>query len=348
MKWKIVFGIPFVIAAGLWVANTSVFFGFPADKPLRIVAHRGQHQTYDRTGLTNETCTAGRIAPPKHDYLENTISGMKAAFEAGADVVELDIHLTPDKKFAVFHDWTLDCRTDGKGVTEETPMAMLKTLDIGYGYTADGGKTFPFRGKFVGHMPTLPEVFETLPEGRFLINFKSRRTEEGEALATLLSQNPDFRARTFGVFGGTEPTEKAIELTKNLPGYSSQTIKSCLIPYLTWGWSGHVPEGCRNIIVPVPANYAFFAWGWPERFYARMAAAGSEVLLLGPYESGDSGSSGIDDTATWNLVPHNFPGLVWTNVIERTRPQVERRGFCNLPAKPTICDRQPVMAELVK
>ncbi len=26
-------------------------------------------------------------------------------------------------------------------------MSELKTLDIGYGYTADGGKSFPFRGQ---------------------------------------------------------------------------------------------------------------------------------------------------------------------------------------------------------
>ena len=144
MKWKIVFGIPLAIAAGLWIANTSLFSDFPTDKPMRIIAHRGQHQTYDRTGLTNETCTAERIRPPTHGYLENTVDGMRAAFDAGADVVELDIHLTPDNQFAVMHDWTLDCRTDGKGVTEETPMATLKTPDSGYGYTADGGRTFPF------------------------------------------------------------------------------------------------------------------------------------------------------------------------------------------------------------
>jgi len=348
MKWKIILGIPLVIATGLWVANTSLFSTFPADKPLRIVAHRGQHQLFDRTDLTSETCTAARMLPPSHGTLENTVDGMRAAFDAGADVVELDIHLTPDKQFAVFHDWTLDCRTDGKGVTEETPMTTLKTLDIGYGYTADGGKTFPFRGQFVGKMPTLPEVLETFPEDRFLINFKSRRTEEGEALAALLSQNPDFRARTLGVFGGTQPTEKAMELIDDLPGYSNSTIKSCLIPYLTWGWSGHVPEGCRNIIVPVPANYAYLAWGWPERFYDRMAVAGSEVLLLGPYESGNSGSTGIDGPATWDLVPDRFPGLVWTNVIERSRPEVERRGFCDLPERPRICDRQPTAAQLVR
>lgn len=68
-----------------------------------------------------------------------------------------------------------------------------------------------------------------------------------------------------------------------------------------------------------------------------MQAAGSDVILIGPFEAGDSGSSGIDDREAWNGVPDGFPGLVWTNVIEKTRPEVDRRGFCALPAKPVIC-----------
>ncbi len=61
------------------------------------------------------------MLPPTHGYLENTIASMQASFEAGADIVELDVHPTTDGRFAVFHDWTLDCRTDGHGVTRERP-----------------------------------------------------------------------------------------------------------------------------------------------------------------------------------------------------------------------------------
>ncbi|CDZ60617.1 Glycerophosphoryl diester phosphodiesterase [Neorhizobium galegae bv. orientalis] len=337
MKWKIAAAVPLVIAAALWVGNTSLFSSFPSDKPLRIIAHRGQHQLFDATNVKNDTCTASLMLPPTHGFLENTIPGMKAAFDAGADVVELDVHLTPDKQFAVFHDWTLDCRTEAKGVTEQTPMPVLKTLDIGYGYTADGGRTFPFRGQGKGLMPTLPEVFAALPDGRFLINFKSRRAEEGEALAALLNSQPPARAATFGVYGGNEPTEKAVGSVADLPGYSNRTAKSCLLNYLALGWSGHVPEVCRNTLVPVPANLAFLLWGWPQRFYNRMQAVGSDVVLIGPFEAGDAGSSGIDDRDTWDMVPSGFPGLVWTNVIEKVRPEVERRGFCTLPSRPHIC-----------
>ncbi len=142
MKWKIAAAFPLVITAALWIGNTSLFSSFPQNKPLGIIAHRGQHQLFDSTKVQDDTCTASLMLPPTHAFLENTVAGMKAAFEAGADVVELDVHLTPDKQFAVFHDWTLHCRTEGKGVTEQTPMPVLKTLDIGYGYTADGGGPF--------------------------------------------------------------------------------------------------------------------------------------------------------------------------------------------------------------
>ncbi|MFG3757139.1 glycerophosphodiester phosphodiesterase family protein, partial [Klebsiella pneumoniae] len=75
------------------------------------------------------------MRPPTHPYLENTIASLQAAFAAGADIAEVDVHPTTDGQFAVFHDWTLDCRTNGSGVTREHAMAELRTLDIGYGYT---------------------------------------------------------------------------------------------------------------------------------------------------------------------------------------------------------------------
>ncbi|MCO6178059.1 glycerophosphodiester phosphodiesterase family protein [Ciceribacter sp. RN22] len=316
------------VIALLWGVNTSLFSRFPEREAPRLLAHRGQHQMFDREGLTAETCTAGRIRPPEHAFLENTVPSMRAAFDAGAAVVELDVHLTPDGAFAVFHDWTLDCRTEANGVTEDTPMTRLKQLDIGHGYTADGGKTFPFRGQGIGMMPTLTEALDALPEGRFLVNFKSRRAEEGDALARLLTSHPAYRKAVFAVYGGGEPTEAAIAATPGLKGYTARSAKDCLLGYLALGWSGYVPEACRDTLVPVPVNYAFLLWGWPEKFYNRMQAAGSDVILLGAYEKGDTGSAGIDDVATWRMVPAGFPGFIWTNRIEKARTYAEESGFC--------------------
>lgn len=130
---------------------------------------------------------------------------MRAAFAAGADIVEFDVHRTADGHFAVFHDWTLDCRTNGRGVTRERTLAELKVLDIGYGYTADGGQTFPFRGKGVGLMPSLDEVLAAFPDKQFLIDIKSNDPEEGRALAERLSRLSPHQRALLMVYGGERP-----------------------------------------------------------------------------------------------------------------------------------------------
>src|SRR5262245_7357316 len=99
----------------IYLNNTSLLAPAMSGKPV-LLAHRGLAQTFHREGLTSETCTASRIDPPRHEFLENTIASMEAAFAAGADIVEFDVHPTTDGHFAVFHDSTLDCRTDGRGV----------------------------------------------------------------------------------------------------------------------------------------------------------------------------------------------------------------------------------------
>jgi glycerophosphoryl diester phosphodiesterase len=310
-----------VLAAGLWIGNTS---RFKDGGETLLLAHRGVHQTFSSDGITNDTCTAALIDEPTHAFLENTLPSMQAAFDAGAAVVELDVHLTPDETFAVFHDWTLDCRTDGSGVTRTTPMRELRTLDVGFGYTADGGETFPFRGEGVGMMPTLQEVVDRFPDRQFLINFKSRRDEEGDALATFLNGSIIARSATFGVYGGQEPTRAALAAVEGLRGYDRASLEACGLPLLALGWSSYVPEPCRNMLIALPINIAPFVWGFPHRLTERLAAHGSTVLLVGPY-SGGGFSSGIDDSETLARVPEGFDGYVWTNKIEVIGPLMALR-----------------------
>ncbi len=313
MRKKILIGFLLFFAL-VWAWNSSLFAS-TENNQTQLVAHRGVHQTFSRENLENDTCTATRIYPVSHGFIENTIPSMRAAFEAGADVVELDVHLTADKQFAVMHDWTVDCRTDGTGVTQELDMAYLKSLDVGYGYTADGGETYPLRRTGIGLMPTLREVFEAFPQGRFLINFKSRRAEEGEALAALLNANPEWRNLVFGVYGGEAPTRKTLELVAGLAGYDKSSIFSCLGQYVAYGWTGIVPGACQNQLVVVPGNIGWALWGWPNRFTQRMGEAGSVVIVLGPY-SGGGFSSGIDRDEQRGLVPQDFDGYIWTNRVE--------------------------------
>ena len=326
MKWLVRIGLSLLLAiVVIVVANGSWRAAPPTDPTVRLIAHRGVHQTYDRTGLENDTCTAERIFPPIHELLENTLPSMEAAFAYGTDIVELDVHPTTDGQFAVMHDWTVDCRTDGTGETRSHDMAYLKTLDIGHGYTADGGATYPFRGKGIGMMPELKEVLAAMPEQRFLVNFKSNERREGDMLADLVAANPDWRAAVWGAYGGDPPTFRAGERIEGLHVWSRRGLVDCLLQYEALGWSGYMPDACRETMIMLPINLAPWLWGWPNLFLERVRDAGSEIILLGPYESGDPGTAGIDTLEQLAGVPAEFDGYVWTNRIDLIGPALAGR-----------------------
>lgn len=292
----------------------------------KVLSHRGVHQTYHREGLTNDTCTAQRINSLTHEYIENTIPSMRAAFDAGADVVELDVHPTTDGYFAVMHDWTLDCRTEGSGPTRRHDLAHLKTLDVGYGYTPDEGRTFPLRGTGVGMMPHLEEVFSEFPDGRFLINFKSQQAREGDMLAEFITEHPQWRGSIWGVYGGDEPTWRAKDLLgDNLFGFSRASVKDCLRRYMALGWTGYMPESCHDTLVMVPIDIAPWLWGWPKLLTQRLSEVGSDIALIGPMDNPSGGASSIDTLEHLELVPKSFSGYVWTDKIEVIGPALRAR-----------------------
>lgn len=302
--------------AGLALLNASCLA--PAHGPPQLLAHRGVHQTFTMAGIDGETCTAARIDPVQHPFLENTLPSMEAAFAAGAELVELDVHTTADGQLAVFHDATLDCRTDGHGAPEAHTMAELRALDLGYGYTADNGKTWPLRGTGVGMMVTLPEVFARFPDRAFLIHIKTDDPADGDRVAEVLATLPeDARARQI-VYGGGQPVARVVERLPELRSFDRARMKSCLLGYFGLGWSGWVPRACQSTLVLVPSEYAHLLWGFPRRMEARLGAVGSELVLVGALEGGFI--SGIDDADALREVPADFGGWIWTNRVEALGP----------------------------
>lgn len=315
MRKRRIFGIGLLVAlASLYGLNASWIAGAP-DGDITLVSHRGVHQTFSRDGLTNETCTAARIFPPAHPYVENSLESFAAAIDFGAEVIELDIHPTIDGEFVVFHDWTLECRTEGTGRTRDHDVATLQALDIGYGYTADGGQTFPLRGKYIGAMPTLNTVLSEFPDIHFIINIKSRSEKEANALLSYVA--PHDWAR-LSVSGHIKPLSIIQAAKPDIVALSRSETKACLKGYVLTGWYGGMPKSCHNTYVPVPSNYRHFIWGWPHRFEKRLNAVGSRSLLMGSYAG--MGSSGIDDLEAVGVVPINYTGLVWINKIETVGP----------------------------
>lgn len=317
------YALLFILAFGaaVFLLNTNLFAPESEARPL-IIAHRGLGQTFHREGLTAETCTAERIFPPEHPYLENTIEGFRAAFAAGADIVEFDVHPTTDGDFVVFHDWTIDCRTEGSGVTREKSLAELKSLDVGYGYTADGGATFPFRGKGVGLMPTLDEVLAAFPDRRFLINIKSDDEAEGRALAARIKALPRDQASLLMVYGGGRAIETYRQALPEATVLGTDGAIRCFIRYALLGWSTYVPEDCRATLFMLPANFAPFFWGFPNRLTARLEPHGTMLVMLGDND-GSRYTTGIDDLATLARLPAHFDGAIWTNRVDRIGPAVK-------------------------
>ena len=75
---------------------------------INLVAHRG----------------ASALAP------ENTMAAFQLAERAGADLVELDVHLTRDDEVVVMHDETLERTTDGRGPVRDHTLAEIRALHV--------------------------------------------------------------------------------------------------------------------------------------------------------------------------------------------------------------------------
>ncbi len=297
----------------VWLNNTNVFYSKQRD--YKLLAHRGLAQSYDVSKVDWDTNTAEIIDEPEHPYLENTIPSIQAAFDLGADVVELDVRLTKDKKLAVFHDFALEYRTNASGLVGDYTMAELKDLDIGYGYTADKGQTFPFRGKGLGLMPELAEVFSAFPGKELLINVKDGDVETYQVLWTdYLSRMTKDQLSLITVYGDDDGIDYLREQSPDLRLLSMRMMKKALLKYELLGFTGYIPKELHNMELHLPLKYAKFLWGWPNKFVKRMESVNTRVVIV----LGDGKwSEGFDTEESLEAIPKGYKGYIWTNRIDK-------------------------------
>ncbi len=112
----------------------------PGGLPTLVIAHRG----------------FSGAAP------ENTLAAFAGAVACGADMIELDVHLSADGEVAVIHDDTLERTTSGSGLVADYPLAALRGFDAG-GW---------FGREFAGEkIPALEEVL-AFCKGKILVNIE--------------------------------------------------------------------------------------------------------------------------------------------------------------------------------
>ncbi len=114
---------------------------------------------------------ASAIAP------ENTIAAFRAAAEAGAKWVELDVALSADGTLVVIHDDSVDRTSSGKG-----SLGALSAAQIG---ALDGGSWFDPR--FAGErIPTLAETIKALGELGLSANVEIKQHPHHQSLDQLV------------------------------------------------------------------------------------------------------------------------------------------------------------------
>jgi glycerophosphoryl diester phosphodiesterase len=130
---------------------------FDSRRPL-VFAHRG----------------GGALGP------ENTIAAFDLGVGAGADGLELDVHLSADGVPVVHHDATLDRTTSATGLLAARTAAELARVDAGCRFAATSGAQFDRR---VAYVPTLREVLARYADARIIVEMKVDSAEMGEAVA---------------------------------------------------------------------------------------------------------------------------------------------------------------------
>jgi glycerophosphoryl diester phosphodiesterase len=111
---------------------------------------------------------------------ENTLAAFREAEAAGADGLELDVHLSRDGVPVVIHDDTVDRTTDGSGAVSALTFREIRALDAGCWF----GRRFACEP-----LPTLEEVFR-LAGDRLRLNVEIKNAAAGSAVLALMKRNP--------------------------------------------------------------------------------------------------------------------------------------------------------------
>jgi len=148
-------------------------------------------------------------SPASKNYPGNTILAMVEAFNAGADVLCLNIQYSKDKAIMAISDTEIDNICESAGSVSGFTLNELKEFDAGYRFTDDNGN-FIFRDKGLKFL-TLEEIFQAFPDKKFNITIMHNDTALVNDYAELVKRyNTADRVLTSSMYG------KNIKLVRKL------------------------------------------------------------------------------------------------------------------------------------
>ncbi len=174
---------------------------------------------------------------------ENTLRAFRRAIEMGADMSELDVHLTRDGVPVVMHSAEVDETTNGDGSIRDMTLEEIKRLDAGQGE----------------QVPTLEEAIN-LVRGQNGLYIELKAPGTPQAVVDLLYKN-DLTARSQFIVGSFDPAlvletkELAPELTTSLlvgPVYSgAELVRMAAAARADWihlCWESRAPQPHRLLM----------------------------------------------------------------------------------------------------
>lgn len=139
-----------------------------------------------RRGILNIAHRGGAGERP-----ESTMEAFRHALDVGADLLELDVHLSADGELLICHDPDLSRITGDAVALSDLTVPEIQAMDAGFlwkrqeGPQQESAQEFPYRGKGL-YLPTLEELFETFEAAQVNVDIKVEDPRAAEETARVI------------------------------------------------------------------------------------------------------------------------------------------------------------------
>jgi glycerophosphoryl diester phosphodiesterase len=208
---------------------------------------------------------------------ENTIAAFDLGFAAGADGLELDVHVSSDNIPVVHHDPDLDRCTNASGPIAACTAAELANIDAAYRFGEEDG--YPWRDRGQG-VPRLADVLARYDRAPIIIEIKAATEAAARAVVDAVRAADAVNRVCVGSF--SVPTLRAVRAIEPAIATSAGREESQWALYRSWIGLGvgrvayrafQVPERAGRLRVVSPAliraahraGLAFHVWTVNER-----------------------------------------------------------------------------------
>jgi len=171
-------GVTAKLMKTILVVSVAIIYGLLwAMPPQHRVDHVAFYQSADFDVIAHRN---GRALMPG-----NTLEAAVNALAVGADVLEVDVHLTADGVLVVRHDAVIDTTTNGSGVIAQMTLDEIQAYEVGF-HEIDYPSLVSVQSIKV---PTLKSIFNRLPKSRYMIEIKPLDLAAADKLCDLVAQH---------------------------------------------------------------------------------------------------------------------------------------------------------------